>query len=177
MSPRSWYEDQTFPEHLHARKRLRSHLYRPSPDLAEVGRYPSNFHLSEYMDIDKQAADFYPSRPRTALASADVQANAKLRAKSFAEQEAVLSLRRLSENDENIPSDKLVELTNALIYEAPPTVQRAVQRDEVTTLVQLQGLIKRRLAIVAREENVQGVNGNHSSKPSIDLDDSMDEIA
>ncbi len=129
------------------------------------------------MDIDTESADFYPSRPRTALASAEAQTNAQLRAKSFAEQKAVLSLRQLSEKDESASGDKIAELTNALIWDAPHQVQQAVQRDEMNTLLQLQELIKQRMAIVSHEGPVREVNGTHSTKATANLDDEMDEIA
>ena len=174
---RSWYEDQTFPEHLHALKRVRSDLYRPSTDLADSANGESNHHSSEQMDIDTATADSYPSRPRTALASAEAQTNAKLRAKSFAEQQAVLSLRQLSEKDENTSGDKIAELTNALIWDAPPQIQQAVQRDEINTLIQLQELIKQRMAIVAHDGPVREVNGTKLTQVTAELDDEMDEIA
>lgn len=87
----------------------------------------------------------------------------------------MLGLRQLSQRDENPSADKLAELTNALLDAAPPEVQRVIQRSEMNTLMQLQGLLERRMAIVAHEDGVRmaKMNGTHQE----DEDESMDDIS
>ena len=175
---RSWYEDQTFPMHLHTHKRMHDERYRPSLDLGRVGQHPAGTHVSESMEIDTDNVDFHPSRP--AGATAETLTNYNLRAKSFAEQQAILSLRQLSEKAEtssNISGSTIEELTNALITDAPPEVARAVQRDELAALVNLQNLVARRISVLSRGEPVPKLNGRRTSDALTDIDDSMDGIS
>jgi hypothetical protein len=175
---RSWYEDQTFPMHLHTHKRIHDERYRPSLDLDTFGQHPARIHLSEQMEIDINNADFHPSRP--AGLTAEILTNYNLRAKSFAEQQAVLSLRQLSEKAEtgsNISGSTIEELTNALITDAPPEVARAVQRDELAALVNLQNLVAKRISVLSRGDPTPELNGSRTSGALTDNDDSMDGIS
>src|SRR2546423_15647795 len=104
---RSWYEDQTFPVHLNTGKRVHNERYRPSIDLERDGQRPAHAHPSKRMEIDTEGADFYSLR--SAIPPPDAMTNYNLRAKSFAEQQAVLSLRRLSVRDD--PSCKISSST------------------------------------------------------------------
>src|SRR5271156_6777642 len=175
---RSWYEDQTFPMHLHTHKRMHDERYRPSLDLDRVGQHPARTHLSERTEVDINNADLCLSR----LAGSSVESltNYNLRAKSFAEQQAVLSLRQLSETAEtgsNISGTTIEELTNALITDAPPEVARAVQRDELAALVNLQNLVAKRISIMSRGEPTPELNGSRTSGALTDNDDSLDGIS
>jgi hypothetical protein len=175
---RSWYEDQTFPMHLHTHKRMHDERYRPSFDLDGVGQHPAGTHLFEQMEIDTNNADFHPSRP--AGPTVEILTNYNLRAKSFAEQQAILSLRQLSEKAEtgsNISGSTIEELTNALITDAPPEVARAVQRDELAALVNLQNLVARRISVLSQGESAPELNGRRTSDALTDIDDSMDGIS
>jgi hypothetical protein len=152
--------------------------YRPSLDLDRVGQHPARTHLSEQIEIDTNNADFYCSRPAGPIV--ETLTNYNLRAKSFAEQQAVLSLRQLSEKAEtssNISGSTIEELTNALITDAPPEVARAVQRDELAALVNLQNLVARRISVVSRGEPTPELNGRRTSDAPTDIDDSMDGIS
>ena len=175
---RSWYEDQTFPMHLHTHKRMHDERYRPSLDLDRVGQHPAKTHLSEQMEIDTNNTDFHPSRP--VGPTAETLTNYNLRAKSFAEQQAVLSLRQLSQKAEagsNISGSTIEELTNALVTDAPPEVERAIQRDELAALVNLQNLVATRISVLSRGEPIPKLNGRHTSDAPTDIDDSMDGIS
>lgn len=130
------------------------------------------------MELDIDAAHFYPGR--AALLVTDHRTNSSLRAKSFAEQQAVLGLRRLSQMDDsksNLCGDGIEELTNALITDAPPEVAQAVQRDEVAALVNLQSLIQKRLAVVLPGGRAPALNGTRASEAPTDVDESMDGIS
>src|SRR5947209_2585061 len=127
--------------HLQSPKRMHEERYRPSLELDRVGRRSARSSLSEQIEIDTNNADLYCSRP--AKPTVETLTNYNLRAKSFAEQQAVLSLRQLSEKAEtgsNISGSTIQELTNALITDAPPEVAQAIQRDELAALVNLQKL-------------------------------------
>ena len=158
---------------------MHSERYRPSVDLEGDGQLPAQIHPSERMDVDTDNADFYP--PRSGVPPTDALTNYSLRAKSFAEQEAVLSLRRLSERDESSSSrilgPTIDELTNALVADAPAAVAQAIQRDEVAALTHLQDLIKKRIAIVSRGLPVAEVNGTRPSEAPTDIDESIDGIS
>jgi hypothetical protein len=152
--------------------------YRPSLDLDRVGQHPAKSHLSERMDVDINNADLCLSRP--AGSTVESLTNYSLRAKSFAEQQAVLSLRQLSEMAEtgsNISGTTIEELTNALITDAPPEVARAVQRDELAALVNLQNLVARRISVVSRGKLTPELNGRRTSDAPTDTDDPMDGIS
>jgi hypothetical protein len=175
---RSWYEDQTFPMHLKTYRRMHTERYRPSLDLERDRQRPGKIHPSEDMEIDTETADFFPSQP--AVPSADQLTNYNLRAKSFAEQQAVLNLRQLSQIEvphSNVSGDSIEELTNALITDAPPDVVQAIQRDELTALMNLQSLIAKRISVVSRGEPPPELNGTRTSEAPRDSDDSMDTIS
>jgi hypothetical protein len=130
------------------------------------------------MEVDTDAADFYPSH--SAIPTADMMTNFNLRAKSFAEQQAVLSLRRLSQMDDsnsNITEDTIGELTNALITDAPPEVAQAVQRDELAALMNLQSLVAKRISVVSQRGFAPELNGTRTSEAPTDNDESMDGIS
>jgi hypothetical protein len=163
--------------HLHTHKRMHDERYRPSLDLDRVGQHPARTHLSERMEVDINNTDLCLSR--SAGPTVGGLTNYSLRAKSFAEQQAILSLRQLSETAEtgsNISGTTIEELTNALITDAPPEVARAVQRDELATLVNLQNLVAKRISIVSRGKLTPELNGRLSDAPT-DTDDPMDEIS
>ena len=164
--------------HLHTHKRMHDERYRPSFDLDRVGQHPARTHLSERTEADINNADLYLSQP--AGSTVESLTNYNLRAKSFAEQQAVLSLRQLSETAEtgsNISGTTIEELTNALITDAPPEVARAVQRDELAALVNLQNLVAKRISVVSRGEPTPELNGRRTSNAPTDIDDSMDGIS
>jgi hypothetical protein len=164
--------------HLHTPKRMHDERYRPSLDLDRVGQHPAGNHCSEQREMDTSNADFHLSRP--AGPAVGSLTNYNLRAKSFAEQQAVLSLRQLSETaetDGGISGTTIEELTNALITDAPPEVARAVQRDELAALVNLQNLVAKRISVVSRGEPTPELNGRHTSDAPTDIDDSMDGIS
>jgi hypothetical protein len=156
--------------------------YRPSLDLDRVGQHPARTHLSERMEVDINNTDLCLSR--SAGSTVGGLTNYSLRAKSFAEQQAILSLRQLSETAEtgsnisgsNISGTTIEELTNALITDAPPEVARAVQRDELAALVNLQNLVARRISVVSRGKLTPELNGRLSDAPT-DIDDPMDGIS
>lgn len=152
--------------------------YRPSIDLERHRQWPAKIRPSERTEIDMDGAEFYPSR--SAVPPADALTNYNLRAKSFAEQQAVLGLHQLLESDEtrSISSGNAIsELTNALITDAPPEVAQAIQRDEVAALTSLQTLIAKRLSIVSRGVPAAELNGTHVSEAPTDTDDSMNGVA
>ena len=164
--------------HLQTRKRMHNERYRPSIDLERDRQWPAKTRPSERTEIDTDDTEFYPSRSAVPLAEALTSYN--LRAKSFAEQQAVLGLHRLSERDESrstISGNAISELTNALITDAPPEVAQAIQRDEVAALTSLQTLIAKRLSIVSRGEPAAELNGTHTSEAAADMDDSMNGAA
>jgi hypothetical protein len=163
--------------HLHTHKRMHDERYRPSLDLDRVGQPPARTHLSERMEVDINNTDLCLSR--SAGSTVGGLTNYSLRAKSFAEQQAILSLRQLSETAEtgsNISGTTIEELTNALITDAPPEVARAVQRDELAALVNLQNLVARRISVVSRGKLTPELNGRLSDAPT-DIDDPMDGIS
>jgi hypothetical protein len=169
---RSWYEDRTFPLHLRTRKRMHNERYRPTVDPEREVQQLEGVHPSEEIKVETKTTD-PPSIP-------DQRTNYNLRAKSFAEQQAVLSLRRLSqikESESNISGDGIEELTNALITDAPPEVAQAVQRDELAALTNLQSLIQKRLSIVLQAGSAPALNGTGASEAPTDVDDLMDGIS
>lgn len=164
--------------HLHTRKRMHEERYRPSVDLEEDGQHLAKMHPCRHTEIDTDTAEFHSSR--LAAPTADAVTNYNLRAKSFAEQQAVLSLRQLSQIEvphSNVSGDSIEELTNALITDAPPDVVQAIQRDELTALMNLQSLIAKRISVVSRGEPPPELNGTRTSEARRDSDDSMDTIS
>ena len=152
--------------------------YHPSVEPERHGQRPAKPHFFERMEVDTDTADFYPSS--SAVPHADALTNYNLRAKSFAEQQAVLGLRRLSERGEtgsNIPSNAIHELTNSLITDAPPEIAQAIQRDELAALTNLQTLIAKRLSIVSHGVPALELNGTHASEAPTDNEDSMDGMS
>jgi hypothetical protein len=157
---------------------MHNERYRPSVDIEKDGQGSGKTQPSEELEIDTADADFFPAR--SAVTSVDQRTNYNLRAKSFTEQQAVLSLRCLSQIDgsnSNIAADAIEELTNALISDAPPLVQQAIQRDELAALTNLQILIQNRIFIVSRGGSAPELNGTNASEAPTDIDDSMDGIS
>jgi hypothetical protein len=135
-------------------------------------------HPSAEIEADTKTVHLYPVQSIVPIANRCTNYN--LRAKSFAEQQAVLSLRQLSQrrdSESNISGDGIAELTNALITDAPPEVAQAVQRDELAALTNLQSLIQKRLAIVLQGRSAPALNGTGVSEAPIAVDDSMDGIS
>jgi hypothetical protein len=164
--------------HLKTRKRMHNERYRPNVDLEKDGQGLGKTRPAEEIEIGTTDADFFPSG--SIVASVDQRTNYILRAKSFAEQQAVLSLRHLSQIDgsnSNIAADAIGELTNALISDAPPLVQQAIQRDELAALTNLQILIQNRISIVSRGASARELNGTNALEAPTDTDDSMDGIS
>jgi hypothetical protein len=156
---------------------MHGECYRPIVDPEKKVRQLEGVHPSEDIEFDTKTADFYPARPVVPIA--DQRTNYNLRAKSFAEQQAVLSLRQLSQkkdSESSITGDGIEELTNALITDAPPEVVQAVQRDELAALTNLQSLIQKRLSIVLQGRSAPALNGTGASEAPTDVEDSMDGI-
>ncbi|KAL2428507.1 hypothetical protein ABEF91_008742 [Exophiala dermatitidis] len=158
---RSWYEDQQFPQVLHAPKRIRTNKYRP--DGAVLHHPPEETIVKEVI----REPDFFTGA--TALAIAETaKANAALRRRSIREQQAVLHLVEMSQQqqpasagDDNgdvgagggLPfasGDALADLTNQLVSEAPQEVVDSMQDTELDQLLMLQQLISKRLAVLSR---------------------------
>ena len=144
---RSWYEDQTFPLHLNGRMRLRVEKYIPASVIAKPSTGTRRNNTS-------------PPQPSTTAA-----ANAALQAKSFREQQAVLSLRdfggSVNTDGSRLLDPSVSELTNRLIADAPTAVVSAMQRSELDALLQMQELVRKRIAVVAPQigEGINGTNG------------------
>jgi hypothetical protein len=148
---------------------MHSGRYRPTIDLD----HPST-------EVEADTKTVHLCRVQSIVPIADQCTNYNLRAKSFAEQQAVLSLRQLSQrrdSENNISGDGIAELTNALITDAPPEVAQAVQRDELAALTNLQNLIQKRLAVVLQGKSAPALNGTGVSEAPIDVDNSMDGIS
>ncbi|EXJ90919.1 hypothetical protein A1O1_04025 [Capronia coronata CBS 617.96] len=161
---KSWYEDQSFPRLLNAPKRIRAAKYRPDGAVL--------YHPPEETVVKVVEPDFFTGA--TALAIAETaKANAALRQRSLREQQAVLQLAEMSQKGMNgLSGDALADLTNQLVSEAPPEVLEAMQQSELDQLLQLQGLINKRLAVLGHatpsltDETSQASQSGDLSRPT-----------
>ena len=136
---KSWFEDQTFPLLAGRPRSMQDRSYRPSS-----GR---KHHPSGYVKFKMDEPDFFHGSQALAIAET-ARANAAMRRKTFAEQQAVLNLARLSQKSNGYSGDNVADLTNQLIDDAPSPADEAIQRSEKLQLQRLQELIERRLRIL-----------------------------
>lgn len=134
---RSWYEDAA----LGRPQRHKDRLYRPNRSIAS--------HEADAVTYKMQEPDFFTGAAAVAIA-AQAKANAVLRYKTFAEQQAALNLTDLARARTSVQysGDVLTDLTNQLIRDAPASAENAIQRDEKGQLLELEKLIQRRLRIL-----------------------------
>ena len=140
---RSWFEDQSFPRLLGAPKHIRTPMYRP-----DLTRYDSRLALTDKERLE----DHLFAIEADAMATA----NAVLRRKTLAEQQAALQLCEMPRADGAFTGNKLMDLTNRLVVEAPFEVVKGVDGDETAELLRLQALVNSRLATLGvKRGNVQ----------------------
>ena len=130
---RSWFEDQSFPRLLGVPKHPRTPMYRP--DLTGL---TSRLVLSDKQRLEDQLF--------TIEAEAMASANAVLRRKTLTEQQAALQLCELPRADGAFTGNKLMDLTNRLVVEAPFEVAQSIHNDETAELLALQKMVNARLA-------------------------------
>lgn len=136
---KSWFEDQTFPALAGRPRGMQDRLYRPTSG--------PQHHPSSYVRFKMDEPDFFAGSQAVAVAET-AKANAALRRKSFAEQQAILSLASLAQKSKGYSGDNIADLTNQLIVDAPPTADDAIQRGEKESLQRLKQLIDKRLRIL-----------------------------
>lgn len=145
---RSWFEDQSFPRLLGAPKNIRTPMYRP-----DLTGYDARLALTDKERLE----DHLFAIEADAMATA----NAVLRRKTLKEQQAALQLCEMPRADGAFTGNKLMDLTNRLVVEAPFEVVRRVDGDEMGELLRLQRLVNSRLVALGvspssqQEENLQ----------------------
>ncbi|RMZ82082.1 hypothetical protein DV737_g2193, partial [Chaetothyriales sp. CBS 132003] len=158
---RSWYEDQIYPELIGRPKKLKQKLYQASNAVTR--------HEPISLVIRHQEPDFYTGSQALAVVET-AKANAALRYKTFAEQQTILGLVQMSKKGPGYSGDALADLANQLIIDAPPEVEKSVQRTEKDRLLQLQGLINRRLKMLEEVDLAAGANAaEDAAKRSVAL--------
>jgi hypothetical protein len=130
---RSWFEDQSFPRLLKVPKYLRTPMYRP-----DLSTYDSRVSLTDQERLEDHLF--------TIEAEAMASANAVLRRKTLMEQQVVLQLCELPRADGALTGNKLMDLTNRLVVEAPFEVVQSIHNQETTELLALQKMVNSRLA-------------------------------
>jgi hypothetical protein len=130
---RSWFEDQSFPRLLGVSKALRIPMYRP-----DLTGYDARLALTDQERLE----DHLFAIEADAMATA----NAVLRRKTLKEQQAALQLCEMPGKDGAFTGNKLMDLTNRLVVEAPFEVVTSVDGGEREELLKLQKLINSRLA-------------------------------
>ena len=136
---RSWYEDQSFPELTGRPQKLKEKLYRP--DDAVV------YHTPKAIVFKRKEPDFFTGSQAVAVTET-ARANAALRHKTFAEQQAILGLASMSKKGPAYSGDTLADLTNQLVIDAPPAAKTVIERSEKEQLLCLQELVQNRLKIL-----------------------------
>ncbi|RMZ83230.1 hypothetical protein DV738_g1221, partial [Chaetothyriales sp. CBS 135597] len=154
---RSWYEDQVYPELIGRPKKLKQKLYQPSN--------PVTRHEPTSIVVKHKDPDFYTGSQALAVVET-ARANAALRYKTFAEQQTILGLVEMSKKKLDCSGDPLADLTNQLIIDAPPEVDKSVQQTEKDRLLRLQDLINRRLKILERVDAPAEGNIGGAAKPA-----------
>ena len=151
---RSWFEDQSFPRLLGAPKHIRTLMYRP-----DLTGYDSRLALTDKERLE----DHLFAIEADAMATA----NAVLRRKTLAEQQAALQLCEMPRADGAFTGNKLIDLTNRLVVEAPFEVVKGVDGDEAAELLRLQALVNSRLATLGVKggKNVQASSRSHANGP------------
>ncbi|RMZ91525.1 hypothetical protein DV736_g1233, partial [Chaetothyriales sp. CBS 134916] len=146
---RSWYEDQIYPELIGRPKKLKQKMYQASNVVSR--------HEPTSIVVRCKEPDFYTGSQALAVVET-AKANAVLRYKTFAEQQTILGLVQMSKKELDYSGDALADLTNQLIIDAPPEVEKSVQRTEKDRLLQLQKLIDRRLKMLEDVDLRAGAN-------------------
>lgn len=126
---------------------------------------PRPVSTSSMMDSDCDPIDRNPPAPSAVLSNL-AAANNTLRAKTFREQQAVLSLQALAQQDdasEKVLGNQIAELTEKLILGAGEDVAALAEKEEQEQLETFQKLIERRLEILQRGENGSGNGRSESS--------------
>ena len=117
-----------------SRKRPHDHFYGPTaPRPTKVARYAATM--------------------ASAAQAATNASTAALQARSFREQQAVLNLEQFARQtpELDVSGDKIDNLVNQLIAEAPPAVTSSILGDEEKLLLTLKDLIERRLPLVRNQ--------------------------
>lgn len=130
---RSWFEDQSFPRLLGVPKNIRTPMYRP-----DLTGYDSRLAMTD----TEQLEDHLFAIEADAMATA----NAVLRRKTLKEQQAALQLCEMPRADGAFTGNKLMDLTNRLVVEAPFEVVSILDGDEKEEMLKLQRLVNSRLA-------------------------------
>ena len=122
---------------------------------------PQTIPTSSAVEIDHGMLVSDPYPPSTVVSNV-AAANTSLRAKTWREQQAVLSLQALAQQDqvaEKVLGNQIAELTDKLILGAGEDVLGLAEREEREQLEVLQRLISRRLAVLERSGNERIENG------------------
>ena len=156
---KSWYEDNSFPGIMRRSRHLREAIYRPDFLPREQTESVGGQRIPQYTP---RLSHNVPQDLSSAIIEANAAANASLRRKTLREQQAILNLARLSQQEalssampgsgeadkEQFEGDKLAELTNRLVVEAPEEVNIMDQGSEKEMLERLMTLAQRRLMVL-----------------------------
>lgn len=132
---RSWFEDQSFPRLLGVPTHLREPMYRPDLALFDDRRGLTD---EERMEDQLFAIE----------AKAMASANAQLRRKTLTEQQVALQLCAFSGTGGALTGNKIMDLTNRLVVDAPFEVVQSIHNEETAELLKLQKAINSRLAVL-----------------------------
>ena len=137
---KSWFEDESFARLAGRPPKMKQRQYRATGSPL--------YHKPDHQVYKMEDPDYFTGAQAVSFTKT-AEANAKLRRKTYPEQQAALNLVDLANNTPGYNPDSIADLTNTLISEAPQSAQLAIQQGEKGTLLQLQQLLQRRLNILA----------------------------
>jgi len=106
-------------------------------------------------------------------AEAMASANAVLRRKTLTEQQVALQLCEMPRADGALTGNKLIDLTNRLVVEAPFEVVQSMDNDETANLLKLQKMVNARLAALgvmpkqAKTKAASATNGHLTQQSEV----------